>query len=100
MEEIMIDKASKTTLTVQDGEGRHHIIHSDELGIAELLDVMAKAGPDAIDAKRYNWLKAQNDKSGCGWCIVNDALNSGAVLGSDEIDELIDTDMLAELSAA
>lgn len=90
------DSASKTTIAVMDDKGKHHLIHSDEFGIAALLDVMAKAGPDAKDAERYRWLKVQNDKSGCGWCIVNDALGSGAVLGSDEIDEMIDADMAKE----
>lgn len=51
--------ADKTTLSVMGADGVRHIIHSDEFGIAAILDVLGKANADAKDAERYRWLESQ-----------------------------------------
>ena len=53
----MIVTADKTTLSVMGADGVRHIIHSDEFGIAAILDVLGKANADKKDAERYRFLR-------------------------------------------
>jgi len=72
--------ADKTTLSVMGADGVRHIIHSDEFGIAAILDVLGKANADAKDAERYRWL------------IKNDLHDTLFSYGGDksEVDSAID----------